>query len=287
MEENFKKKRFVLLFVLALNWLVAAAKVAVGLFFGIVSMVADGIHSFSDGASNLVGLVGLSAASKPVDPEHPYGHKKIENFTSLGISMLLLLVCYEIFESAISRITRPTVPDASPITFAVMFITLAVNGWVVFYEYRKGKELGSDILIADSMHTRADIFVSLSVLVSLVGIRLGWPLIDPAVSFMIIGFILSSAINISRHVFDVLVDRSVIDRGLVEKVVLENSTVKKCHKIRTRGRLDDIHVDLHIKVNSKMEVAEAHALSHLLQENIKRSIPGVTDVIIHVEPYKQ
>ncbi len=275
----------VLIYVLILNWAVAAAKVIAGLMFGVMSMVADGFHSITDGARNIVGWVGLTAASKPIDEEHPYGHKKSETFTALGISMLLLLVCFEIFKSAIGRIMHPKIPIADPVTFIVMAITMAVNIFVTIYEYRKGKELKSDILISDSLHTRSDILASTAVIVSLVSIRMGWIIVDAIASLVIVLFILISALNIFRRVFDVLVDREAIDRKKIEEIVLARPEIMVCHKIRTRGREDDIHVDLHISVDSSMSVTESHCLSHNLQEDIKRKVPGVTDVIIHIEPH--
>jgi cation diffusion facilitator family transporter len=281
---KFKQIQKVLIYILVLNWGVALAKIVVGFMFGVYSMVADGFHSFSDGSSNIIGLVGLSAASKPTDEEHPYGHKKIESFTALGIIVLLLLVSYEIGEAAVRRFLNPTLPEANPLTFVVMIITMAVNYFVMTYEHRRGKELKSDILVSDSLHTRSDIYTSASVLISLVAIRLGYPGIDTLATFVIIGFILWAAFNIAREVFNVLVDRAVVDRKKIEQLVAAIPNVRVCHKIRTRGREDDIHMDLHLSVDKAMSVEESHKLSHQVQSEIKTKIPGVTDVIIHIEP---
>lgn len=281
---KFREIQKILVQILILNWGVAIAKIVVGFMFGVFSMVADGFHSFSDGSSNIIGLVGLNAASKPTDEEHPYGHKKIESFTALGIIVLLLLVCYEIGEAALRRFFNPSVPDANLITFVVMIITMAVNYFVMTYEHRRGKELKSDILVSDSLHTRSDIYTSFSVLISLFAIRLGFPLIDTLATFVIIGFILWAAFNIGREVFNVLVDRAVIGREKVQALVNAFPGVKVSHKIRTRGREDDIHMDLHVTVDRQMSVEQAHKLSHEIQAEIKSKIPGVTDVIIHIEP---
>ncbi|KAF0135072.1 MAG: Cation diffusion facilitator family transporter [Candidatus Saganbacteria bacterium] len=285
MDENFSKIKLVLWQILFLNWLVAAMKIFIGSVFGLISMVADGFHSLTDGASNIIGLVGLTAASKPVDSDHPYGHKKIESFTALGISMLLLIVCYEVIQSSISRIFSPQKPEASPLAFVVMIITFAINIFVVIYELRKGKEYKSDILVSDSMHTRSDIFVSSAVIVSLIGIRMGFPIVDPIASLIIVLMILYSAFRILMNIFGVLVDRAAVDRMKIEEIARSHPKVIVCHKVRTRGREDDIHVDLHISVDSNMSVLHSHGLSHELQENIKKEIAGVTDVIIHIEPW--
>jgi cation diffusion facilitator family transporter len=287
MDGKFKEIRWVLIFILILNWLVAAAKIIVGWMFGIMSMVADGFHSFSDGTSNIVGLVGLSFASQPIDQDHPYGHKKIETFTALAIALLLLLVCYEIVRSTVDRLLHPRIPEANLLTFVVMGVTLAVNIWVVWYELKKGRELKSDILVSDSLHTRSDVFTSILVIISLFSIRLGAPIIDALASFVIVGIILYAIYEIVSHVFGVLVDRAVISHAQVEKIVLACPNVKMCHKVRSRGREDDVHVDLHISVDPNMSVGESHKLSHDLQEEIKAKVPGVTDVIIHIEPSRR
>ncbi|MCU0641785.1 MAG: cation diffusion facilitator family transporter [Candidatus Margulisbacteria bacterium] len=284
MKERFLAIRQVLLQILVLNWLVAVLKIVVGILFNVMSMVADGFHSFSDGTSNIIGLVGITLASRPKDEDHPYGHKKIETFTALGIAALLLLVCYEISRAALNRFFAPVAPDAGPLTFIVMAVTLAVNGWVVYYERRRGAELKSPILAADALHTRTDIFVSLLVVFSLISVRLGYPLIDLLASLVIIVIIIMTAAQIIRQVFDVLVDRAAVDHKMIEGLLLAHPAVKLCHKVRSRGPEDDMHIDLHISVDPAMSVDASHQLSHDLQQEIKANIPGITDVIIHIEP---
>jgi cation diffusion facilitator family transporter len=284
MKERFLAVRKVLLEILVLNWLVAILKIVVGSWFGVMSMVADGFHSFSDGTSNVIGLVGITLASQPKDDDHPYGHKKIETFTALGIAALLLLVCYEIFRAALDRFWHPVIPKADPLAFIVMAVTLAINIWVVYYERKKGLALKSEILLADALHTRTDIFVSLLVVFSLFSVRLGFPLIDLAASLVIIIVIVIAAGQILRQVFDVLVDKAVVDHKRIEELLLIHPQVRFCHKVRSRGPEDDVHVDLHVSVDPHMSVGDSHQLSHDLQAELKAKIPGVTDVIIHIEP---
>jgi cation diffusion facilitator family transporter len=287
MKERYLAVRKVLLQILVLNWLVALLKIAVGSLFGVMSMVADGFHSFSDGTSNIIGLVGITLASQPKDLDHPYGHRKIETFTALGIAALLLIVCYEIFRAALDRFFHPVLPQAGPLTFAVMAVTLAVNVWVVYYEQKKGNQLKSPILIADALHTRTDIFVSTLVVISLISVRLGFPLFDLIAALVIIVMIIVTAAQIIRQVFDVLVDRAVIDHKMIEALLLVHPEVRFCHKVRSRGPEDDVHVDLHISVDPKMSVEASHQLSHDLQTELKKQLPSVTDVFIHIEPCRK
>lgn len=282
--EQMKRVRHILLVILVLNLAVAAAKVVYGWLSGALSMTADGFHSMSDGASNLLGLVGVWIASVPADKNHPYGHKKFETYTTVGIAALLLFVGYEVIQGAVSRIGNPQVPDISIASFVVMLITLAVNIGVYTYEYRLGRQLGSDFLVSDAYHTRSDILVSLAVLGGLVGIKLGLPWLDWVLSLVIAALIGLSAWEIIRNSAQVLCDAAVLDPAVVVPVVQDIPGVEDCHMVRSRGRSDAVYVDLHLTVDPAMTVGQAHLLAHLAECRLKGKIPGVVDVLVHVEP---
>ena len=165
--------------VLVLNLAVASAKLALGYATGAVSIVSDGFHSLTDSASNIIGLVGLRAARKPPDADHPYGHRKFETLAAAGIFIFLVLAVMEIGRTAIARLAAPAPPAISWVSFAVMMATLLVNLWVVRYEGGRGRALRSELLLADAVHTRTDVFATSGVLVSLAGVGLGYPLLDP------------------------------------------------------------------------------------------------------------
>jgi cation diffusion facilitator family transporter len=248
-------------------------------------MTADGFHSLSDGTSNIIGLIGIRLAYQPKDKDHPYGHKKYETFFSLGISLLLFIICFHILKGGLNRLYNPVTPQIDIKSFAVMIVTLCINFLVMNYEYKKGRLLQSDILVSDSMHTKADIFTSLSVIIALIVIKLGYPIIDPIVTIIIALFIARAGFAIARQSSRILCDTAVIleDKKIVD-IVRSIKGVKTCHKIRSRGRPDDIHVDLHVQVNPDMHVDRAHKISYDIEEEIKKNIPEVTDVVVHIEP---
>jgi cation diffusion facilitator family transporter len=250
-------------------------------------MTADGFHSFSDGASNLIGLFGIWIASRPIDRSHPYGHKKFETLTSVGISALLFLVCLNVVREGFLRLLHPVVPAVDINSFLVMGVTLGVNIVVMIYETRKGKALKSDILISDALHTRADIFTSCSVMATLVAVKLGYPVLDPIASLIIAIFIGYAAVHILQESSRVLSDGVAIRGEEIEKVVVSIKGVRECHKIRSRGRPDDIHIDLHVLVDPDMDVHKAHHLSYAIENKIKRDFLGVTDVVVHMEPLEE
>jgi cation diffusion facilitator family transporter len=286
-EDRFRQIRHILFYILILNWGVASAKLFYGWLIHSASMTADGFHSFSDGSSNIIGLFGIWVASRPVDETHPYGHKKYETLTSVGISVLLFLVCFNVVREGVLRFLHPVIPEVNVKSFLVMGVTLAVNIGVMIYENRKGIVLKSDILISDALHTRADILTSSSVILTLIGIKFGYPILDPIASLIIAVFIGYAAVDILKKSSWVLSDGVAIQIEQIEKVVLAIKGVKKCHRIRSRGRTDDIHIDLHVLVDPEMHIHQAHHLSYAIENKIKRDFRGVTDVVVHMEPMEE
>ncbi|MDD5432415.1 MAG: cation diffusion facilitator family transporter [Candidatus Omnitrophica bacterium] len=284
---HYASIRRVLVFVLILNWAVAFAKIIYGYLTSCVSMTADGFHSLSDGASNIIGIIGIQFACQPQDKDHPYGHKKYETFFSLGISMLLFLLSFNLIKEGIGRISHPGLPRIDALSFSVMVLTMIVNIWVMCYEKNKGKELRSDILISDALHTKADIFTSCSVIIALIAIKIGYPILDPIITILIALFIAFSGFEIVKESSRVLCDTAaILDVKKIEDIVLKIDGVKACHKIRSRGRADDIHVDLHAQVNPSMQMSESHRISFEIEGAIKKEIPEITDVVVHMEPLK-
>ena len=284
-QKHYQKIRKILFIILVLNWLVALAKIVYGLSSRCSSMTADGFHSLSDGTSNVIGLLGIHFACQPVDKDHPYGHKKYETLFSLAISAMLFIVSFNLIKQGLARLSQPILPQVDISSFVVMIITLAVNIWVMRYENKKGRDLKSDILVSDSMHTRADIFTSFSVIASLIVIKLGLPIIDPIITILISLFIGFAAFEIAKQSSDILCDTAVfLDDQKIRDIVLKTKGVRACHKIRSRGRIDDIYIDLHVQVNPNMHIDNAHQISDHIEEAIKSAIPGITDVVVHMEP---
>lgn len=287
MEDKYPKIKKVLWQVLLVNFLVALLKVIYGLFTNCASMLADGLHSFSDGTSNIIGLLGILAASKPKDIAHPYGHKKYETFATIGIAALLFIVSFNIIKQAVHRIlVRHVIPEVNLGSFIIMLLTLFANILIMRYEYGQGKRLPSDILISDSMHTKSDIFSTLAVIGTLISIKLGFPIIDTVVASCIAVLIAYTGYRVIKTSSDILCDTIAVSYLKIEEIVESIPGVRACHRVRTRGRQDDIYVDLHIIVDTKMHVGTAHDLSHKIETTLKKRISGISDVIVHIEPLR-
>jgi cation diffusion facilitator family transporter len=276
--------RRVLLATLGLNLVVSVSKIAVGKVSGSVSMVADGYHSLTDGANNVVGLVVTAFAFAPPDEGHPYGHRKFETAASLAIGLLLLSVAYHVLTEALARASATRVPDIGLWNWIVMSVTLATNFLVSWWESREGRRLASPYLLADATHTRSDIYVSLGVMASFAGARAGLSAVDVVVALGIAGFIAVLAVQILIGSFHTLTDRAAIPAESLAEVVRDVPGVVSWSDIRTRGSPGLVYVDLIARVDGELTLREAHEVADAIEEAVRRSHPEVVDVVVHLEP---
>ena len=274
----------VLLRVLLFNLAVAGAKLALGYATGAVSIVSDGFHSLTDSASNIIGIVGLRASRKPPDADHPYGHRKFETLAAGGIFMFLVLAVLEIGRTAMGRFASPDPPQVTWVSFAIMIATLAVNLGVVRYESGAGRRLKSELLLADAVHTRSDVFATIGVLVSLAAVWLGYPILDPIGGVAIAILIARTSYEIARDTTGILSDRVVIDEDDIREAVMAVPGVLGCHNIRTRGPLDHVFLDAHVWFPADSLLRDAHHLSHIVKDRLMERFPQIVDAIIHIEP---
>ena len=281
---RYSEVRTILTRVLALNLVVASAKITFGYATASVSILSDGLHSLTDAASNLLATVGILAASRPPDVEHPYGHRKYETITAVGILIFLLLVLLQLIISAVRSLVTPTMPSVTAASFTVMGLTLLVNLFVVRYEGRAAEQLHSEVLFADAMQTRGDVATSLTVLAALAGVRLGYPMLDPIAALVVAAFIARSCFLIARETSRILSDRIVIAKEDLRDVVMSVPEVVGCHHIRTRGTADHVFLDLHVWFEGGLRLDRAHALSHEVKNRLMTRFPQIRDAVIHIEP---
>ncbi len=278
--------RRTLILVFALNIAVAVLKAVFGLLAGSVSMVADAFHSTFDSSSNIVGIIAVTAAGKPPDETHQYGHGKFETLGTLVIGAMLLLAAYWIIAEGYARLVRPAIPDITPVTVGVMLAALLVNVFVSRYERRKGEEYASEILLADAAHTRSDVYVSASVLAGFLAVRLGYPLADPIIAFAIGALILKMGLEILYNAAQILSDAANLpcDPEDVCRIVRSVPGVRDCHNFRCRGKPGELFADIHITVDPQTSVDAAHALTVEVEQRLAREIQGLKEIVVHVEP---
>ena len=284
--KSFREIRLVLVYTMALNVLVAVTKLVTGYVTGTLSLAADGFHSLFDSASNVVGLVGIQLASRPPDPTHPYGHRKYETLSAVAISVFLLLTAIELVRGAVERLQNPSAPEVTGWMLGIPVFSMVTQMLVSSYEARRGRELFSEVLVADAAHSRSDVLVSGAVLAGMIVMRLGFPIVDALLPLVIAALIVKSAIKIISDTSKVLVDGAALDVTKVQAIALAVPGVGAIHNVRSRGQVDDVHLDLHVQVQPGMPVEQAHHVAHQVKRRLAAELAGVQDVIVHVEPQR-
>jgi cation diffusion facilitator family transporter len=283
--ERDRGVRRVLAGVLLLNLTVAATKFVVGFSVGAVALLADAVHSLLDSASNVVGLIGATMASRPPDRDHPYGHRRFETIASVAIGLLIAVGVGKLAVEAIDRLVFPAA--ASTPTWgaaAVVLGTVVVNLMISRYERRRGEALGSAILVADAGHTMSDALAASVVLASFAGTALGLSWADAAASLVVCAFIARTAWNVLSPNLGALADRAQLDRDDVRRVAEGVKGVLEVDAIRSRGSTGDVYVDLTVRMAPEISLDVAHDTAHEVITAIRQHFPQVRDVVVHVEP---
>jgi cation diffusion facilitator family transporter len=282
--QQYKSIRRILWGVLVANLIITIVKITLGIVTGALVIVADGFHSLVDSSSNLIGLTAISMAARPADKRYPYGYQRYETLGALAIGGLLLAVAWEIVQSVIDRIINGAQPEINWVTFGLMALTFPINLGIVIFETRAGKRLNSDILLADATHTRTDLYVTGSVIASLVGIWLGWSWLDLVVATGVVGLIIRASIGILRDAAGSLADVIGIEPEQVEKIALGVPGVRFVHHVRSRGSSDAVFVDLHVKVGPSMTTSQAHDVASEVERRLRSNVKNIADAIVHIEP---
>jgi cation diffusion facilitator family transporter len=279
--------RRVLTGLLVANVAVVAAKALVGLATGSLAVLGDGLHSGIDALNNVLGIVVIRVASKEPDEEHPYGHGKFETLGALTIVGFMSITCFELVRDAIGRLAsaRPA-PLVSDLQLSALLGTLVVNVAVAWYEHRRGRELESDLLLADAAHTRADVVITIGVLIGLLFARRGWWWVDPALALVIALFIVRIAYRIFQRAVPVLVDASAIPTGTIRTVAESVEGVRGAYAIRSRGGDGAAirYAEVTIAVDGTANVAAAHAIADAVEARLKQDL-RLAAVTVHVEPW--
>ncbi len=276
--------RRVLALILVANWVVAIAKLGLGVYHHLAALTADGLHSFIDGSSNVIGLIAMSIASRPADDDHPYGHGKFEALASLAIGAMVGIGMLELGRMAFDAIVHQRHPTVGVEMVVVMVATLAINIVVTRVERAYGERLKSPLLLADARHTLSDVFVTLAVLASIALVWLGVPRADGLIALVVMGFVAYVAYGIVRQAVGILSDSARLDPTRVAQITSAVKGVRTVKDVRSRGMEESVYVDLKIEVDPSLPTAHAHAVADEVERMLTASFPQVVDVVVHVEP---
>jgi cation diffusion facilitator family transporter len=270
--------------ILAANIVVAIVKFAVGIQTNSLAVFGDALQSSVDAANNFFAIAVVRLASKAPDEDHPYGHAKFETLGALLIALLLALSIFELVRGAIARLVAGAPqPSVSSLALVLLGFTLVVNLGVVWFETRAGRRLQSDLLLADALHTRTDLFITLGVLAGLSLARAGMAWADPVLALIVAVLVGRAGYQILRRSIPTLVDERAFDQDTIRREAEEVAGVVSAYAIRSRRAGERRFAELTIAVDGGADVASAHRIADQVEDRLRASLE-LDQVTVHVEP---
>lgn len=277
------------------NLILSAAKIVAGVVGRSSAMVADGIHSLSDFVTDLIVIVFIKISSKNEDSGHPYGHGKFETFATMLISFALFIVAIGIFYSGSVKIYEVlngrTIERPTYLALIMAAVSIVVKEGLYWYTIIIGRKIDSPAVIANGWHHRSDAFSSIGTLIGISGAMfLGerWRILDPITSVIVGIFIIGVAYKLARPSIQELLEMSLpqeIEQNIEQKIQATPGVIT-FHHLRTRKNGNAFIIDMHIKVDARSSIVEAHDIATHVENNLKAAFGKHTQVNVHIEPYQ-
>lgn len=283
-ESVFEKKRVALISVFAAVFL-TGSKIVIGVLTGSLGILSEALHSGLDLVAAVITYFSVRISDKPADRDHHYGHGKIENFSALAETVLLLVTCVWIIYEATHRLLTGRVQiEVTPWSYIVVIASVLIDFSRSRALMKAAKKYNSQALEADALHFSTDIWSSLVVLVGLVCANFGFFYADSIAALAVAAIVIGVSYRLGKKAIDVLLDKAPVDYiRHVEDSVKEVPEVISFHDLRIRNAGPDVFVDLCIHVAPFLTIEEVHRIAHdveaRIQERIERCI-----VHIHQEP---
>lgn len=276
------------------NLLLSVGKILAGIFGHSAAMVADGIHSVSDLASDIVVLVFVRISSKGEDSDHDYGHGKFETLGTLIVSLILVVIAAQLMASGVHTIidviSGETIPAPGYIALIAAVVSIVLKEWLYRYTVAAGKKLDSPVVVANAWHHRSDAMSSVGSLAGIGGaILLGnsWTVLDPIASCCISVAIFVVAVKMAVPSIKELLDVSLPD-DMEQNIISVASSVDgviDIHGLKTRRNGPSIVMEAHVVVDPSISVVKAHDIATEVEDAVKARFGQETQISIHIEPY--
>ena len=277
------------------NFLLLVFKFFAGIAGHSAAMLADAVHSLSDFITDIVVIVFVRIAGKPEDKGHDYGHGKYETLATAIIGLLLLCVGFGIFwngASSIYTFLRGGQLE-SPGVVALVAALVSIVSKEILYQYTviQGKKLNSQAVIANAWHHRSDALSSIGTAIGIGGaILLGdhWRVLDPVAAVVVSFFIMKVSVRLLIPCVDELLEKSLPEdvEKEIEQTVLSFPGVSQPHHLRTRRIGNYYAIELHVRMDGKITLEEAHSTATAIENKLKEMFGKGTHVGIHLEPTK-
>ncbi len=262
-------------------------KITASIITGSISIRADAIHSALDLVAVVIAFIGIRISDKPADGQHPYGHGKAENISSVLVAGLIFLAAGTIIYEAIKRFISGATLELIGVGIFVTAAAIVINGLLAWYVLRVSRTTDSIALEASGRHMLTDVFSSGAVLVGLTVVYFtGLVILDAIVALCVALIIVKSAYGIMRKSFGGLIDVKLpeAEEGVIRAAILEHvGELVEFHKLRTRKAGNQRYIDLHVVMPRNISLEEAHSMCDHLEQDIKSKLQR-TSITIHVEP---
>jgi cation diffusion facilitator family transporter len=285
--QRYQEVRKVTLIGSVVDFLLGVVKILVGWLAHSQALVADGVHSLSDLATDFVVLYAAKHSHRAADEDHPYGHGRIETLTTVGLGIALIVVAFGIGYDAVRRMNDTDLllhPGA--IALAVAVVSVFAKEWIYQYTRNAAVRLRSNMLMANAWHSRSDAISSIVVVIGIGGAMMGYPYLDAvaaiAVAVMIakIGFDLIRAST--KELIDTALEPEVVEA--IRREIVDVDGVRALHMLRSRRSGGDALVDLHVQVDPRISVSEGHQIADTVRRRLLERVDEVTDVTVHIDP---
>jgi cation diffusion facilitator family transporter len=282
--QHKEKSRIALTSVIAAVFL-TAMKSVVGLMTGSLGILSEAAHSGLDLLAALITLFAVRIADRPADKDHLYGHGKVENFSALIETIILIVTCGWIIYEAIERLLYKTVHiEVNVWSFAVIIVAIIVDISRSRALYRVARKYHSQALEADALHFSSDVWSSSVVIVGLIFTLLGFPIGDAIAALLVALLVIVVSLRLGKRTIDALMDRMPL--GLYEKlheVAMAVPGVKRCGNIRLRQSGSKTFADMYVWIKRTLPFEQAHNVVTGVEKQIETMLPNI-DVVIHAEP---
>jgi len=283
-----KKIRSVTLWGALLNVVLLILKIVSGLLIRSSALIADGVHSLSDLATDLLILLGARLSSRPADETHPFGHRKFDTIAAQLIAFILIVVGFGLVFSAWTAISRKEVNYPGFLMLAVAAISV-VSKEIIFHATRKiSRMTHSAALYANAWHHRSDSFSSMAVLIGGAASLLGWGYADYMATIIVGIMIMGVAGKIFYDNLIELTEHSADKKSIqsIERILTRAEDISGWHALRTRSVGGELFLDCHVIVDSKLTVLESHKIIERIEEQIQSELSKPTNILIHIDPEK-
>ena len=271
----------------AVNLVMTVAQLVVGWLAHSQSLVAHGLHSFSDLLSDFLVIYASRQSAHPADEAHPYGHARMETAATLLLGASLALIGGGIlWESGMRLQHIEALPVVELSALWIAIATVISKEGLYRYLIRVAERQRSQLLTANALHTRADAASALVVVVGIGGALLGWSFLDllaaALMGFMILRMGAELAWGAIKELIDTGLDEAQVE--LIRRTLGETPGVRGLHQLRTRRMAHQVLVDAHVQVDSRISVSEGHRIAESARARVLREHPEVLDVLVHIDP---